>query len=561
MRFALPVLALGVLSTHASAADVSASSKVDAVTVYAQGAEVTRISKVKFEPGAHTVILTDLPASALPSSIRVEGKSTGRLEIGSVDSRVTPISLGDQAQQQSERKALESDVEKLQDEKAQIAGQIQAAETQKALINNLVQLPNRPPPPQGSTAPIDWTQLLTLVGERTAAVQREIVGLQSKTRDLDRRIEELKRRMALLVPKQEARTEIKINVNAGAPLEADLAIKYQVANANWTPLYDARLTIGNRSTAPKLDLVRRATIQQRTGEAWENVTLALSTARPTAGTAAPELRPWTIDFEGERPPPPPAAAPAPVGAARSFSKAADEMAATAEFASRAGERMRQHDATPVAATIDAQAFQAIYGIPGRTSVASTGEQKRVHIDDAMLEPALYVRTVPKREAKAYLYAKLKMPAGSAVLPGQVAIFRDGTFVGNGRLPQLAPGEEHELGFGADDNIKVMHTLIEEKRAEGGIISSTKTELRAYKITLKNLHPRAMPVTLVDQVPAANNQDIRIDVTARPAATKIGADDKRGVYTWEMELKPEEERIVELGWKISWPGAKRLQYGN
>src|SRR5438309_2020977 len=79
----------------------------------------------------------------------------------------------------------------------------------------------------------------------------------------------------------------------------------------------------------------------------------------------------------------------------------------------------------------------------------TGEMKRVQIDDMALDPTLTARTVPKAEQKAYLYAKLTMARGTPVLPGTVSLFRDATFVGNGQLPLLAPGEEHELGFGVD----------------------------------------------------------------------------------------------------------------
>ena len=57
------------------------------------------------------------------------------------------------------------------------------------------------------------------------------------------------------------------------------------------PFYDARLATGTKAQAPKLQLVRRASIQQRSGESWDEVALALSTTRPGAGTAAPELRP------------------------------------------------------------------------------------------------------------------------------------------------------------------------------------------------------------------------------------------------------------------------------
>ena len=49
---------------------------------------------------------------------------------------------------------------------------------------------------------------------------------------------------------------------------------------------------------------------------------------------------------------------------------------------------------------------------------------------------------------------MTMARGTPILPGQVSLFRDGTFVGNGRLPLLSPGEEHELGFGVDDAVRV-----------------------------------------------------------------------------------------------------------
>ncbi len=74
-------------AAQAFAADVPVTSRVDAVTVFPRGAEVSRVAKVKIEKGMHTVVLADVPADADPSSIRVEGLATGKLEIGSVDSR------------------------------------------------------------------------------------------------------------------------------------------------------------------------------------------------------------------------------------------------------------------------------------------------------------------------------------------------------------------------------------------------------------------------------------------------------------------------------------------
>ena len=58
-------------------------------------------------------------------------------------------------------------------------------------------------------------------------------------------------------------------------------------------------------------------------------------------------------------------------------------------------------------------------------------------------------SVPKRDRQTYLYAKIKLPKGAPYLPGRIELFRDQTFAGFGHLPQLAPGEKHEIGFGAD----------------------------------------------------------------------------------------------------------------
>jgi uncharacterized protein (TIGR02231 family) len=202
----------------------------------------------------------------------------------------------------------------------------------------------------------------------------------------------------------------------------------------------------------------------------------------------------------------------------------------------------------------------VFAISGRVTVAGTGEAKRVYLQQDSLEPALAVRTVPKVDAKAFLYAKLALPKGSPLLPGPVSLFRDGTFVGTGRLPLLVAGEEHELGFGIDDAVRVKHAIAEEKRGETGLISSSRTDQRNYKITVKNLHERVIPLTVIDQVPVALNQDIKVELTGRTAPTRRDLDDKRGVVAWETKLDPDEERVIEFGYRVVWPGARNIVYG-
>ena len=211
----------------------------------------------------------------------------------------------------------------------------------------------------------------------------------------------------------------------------------------------------------------------------------------------------------------------------------------------------------VQASIEGNAFQALYGIPGRHTVATSGEVKRVQIDQTDVDATLTVRTVPKRDPKAFLYAKLATPKTTAILAGNVALFRDGTFVGNGRFPQLSPGEDHELGFGQDDNVRVKYAVTDEKRGESGIISTSKTEAKSFKITVKSLHERPIQVRVIDQFPVAQNQDIKVETNSKVPPTGKDPDDKRGVVYWDASLAPDEERSFDFGYRITWPSAKQI----
>ena len=56
-------LSLLLASTaHVMSAEYKATSRIDAVTVYPAGAEVTRVGRMSIEGGEHVILFTDLPA-------------------------------------------------------------------------------------------------------------------------------------------------------------------------------------------------------------------------------------------------------------------------------------------------------------------------------------------------------------------------------------------------------------------------------------------------------------------------------------------------------------------
>ena len=154
----------------------------------------------------------------MAGSIRVEGKATAKLEIGSVDSRRVFVARTDDAVAATERKRVEDAIEKLKDERAVLTASVQAAEAQKTLIGNLAQLPTHPVPANGAAAAQpDWGQIFGLIGQRFAEAQKVVLDTQVKIREVDRQIKDLEGKLASLAPGQEERTEVKVFVNAGRP--------------------------------------------------------------------------------------------------------------------------------------------------------------------------------------------------------------------------------------------------------------------------------------------------------------------------------------------------------
>ena len=146
MRKRLLLLAVCLSAAEPVAADeVPAPSKIDAVTVFPSGAEVTRVINVKLAAGEHTLLIGDITGEAWPASIRVEATASGRLEIGSVDARLISLSSSDPAVAQSPRAKIEAQMEVLNDNRAAEDAVIQAAGLQQAYLDNLTRLPQRPP--------------------------------------------------------------------------------------------------------------------------------------------------------------------------------------------------------------------------------------------------------------------------------------------------------------------------------------------------------------------------------------------------------------------------------
>jgi uncharacterized protein (TIGR02231 family) len=149
--------------------------------------------------------------------------------------------------------------------------------------------------------------------------------------------------------------------------------------------------------------------------------------------------------------------------------------------------------------------------------------------------------------------KYTMKGSGPQLAGPVNLYLEGTYVGQGSMPLLNPGEEAKLGFGVDDQMKVTRKEVKRLSGEEGLLTSSNIEERVWDIEIENLHDTAMDVTVFDRVPFAGQKDIEIsEIAGMTKPTMRDVDKKRGVHSWTQMLEPKAKAKIKTGYKINWP---------
>lgn len=536
-------------ATIATAADIEARSRIDAVTVYPDAALVTRMMEVDLPAGASTITLRGLPIALDPASLRVKGEGGAAIGIGAVEARLAPADTKSDTAIETKLKNLRADREGWQ-------VSIDALTVKADMIRRFAQ--SSPEKLSAEAKPLDigqWNSAFDTVGAALAKVGDDLRAARVRARDIDEEIKALESAR----PRQQGKPptrDIAIALDAAAATKAKLSIAYRVSGASWRPAYDAKLDTGGASRKPSLELVRRAQITQRTGEDWSDVTLAVSTTRALRGAQAPDVQPERIAFWE---PPVPMAAGMARREAQPMMKSADSSRAN-EVAAAPAPAPPPVQATEQQSVLQADAWQANFVVPGRLSVPADGATKNFALGAKRYEPALIVKTSPALDPAAYLEAHLDNAEEAPLLPGPVSVQRDGAFVGQARLGMVAPGEGFDLGFGADDRVTVSRAPVKRKENEPTWYNQTKIDQRDYKTVVKNLHDFPIRAVVVDRIPFSENSAIiveQLSQTTPPTEKQVG--DKRGVMAWAYDLKPGEQKEIRLAWRMKWPADRDVTF--
>lgn len=538
----LPAL---LAATGAWAADFQAGAPVSAVTVYPQGAQVTRMVALDLPAGAHRVLLPVQGADLWSGPPRVRasaGTAIGALNLlaGHVSDPET-VYLPQQAAALGALEAAEKALDAARDRQAAKEAELAAAEARLAFLASV----------SGGALEILSPEALTgtaaLIGQETARARAEIAAARPALRALEDEIEDLKqahaqarRDLEALSPPEGPVDMLAISVEQAEAGPATLEIREFVADAGWKPAYDLRLT---RGEAPRLELARKAVLAQRTGEPWLDVDLVLSTADPFAQIEPTDPHPNRAVIRPEDRPL--------RGALEKMSGAATDEAPMPALA----------EPSPIMAQgqLAADGITVTYAYPRKLSVPALGDGLILELDRFALDPEVTLRATPRHDQTAFIMAEFTNTAGEPLLPGTAALYRDGTYVGSADLGLIPAGGEETLSFGAMEGIRLDWRALRTDTGDTGIVKRKNERDEALEFSVENLTDKAEEVLTLFALPFSEQEDLRIRTTTRPEPDETDYDKDRGVGAWRLTLAPGEKKTVRVDVNLSWPEDQELHW--
>jgi len=502
-------------TAHAQPAAADAA-RISRVVVYPGAATVERTARVV--PGQRMLSIACLPAGLDATAIQVHADEGVR--VGELALRTQPRNaVAACASPLDERiRTLEDQLATLQ---AETAGLELAYKYLSTQATQTATADNKPTTasPQQLAATADALKRTTQDG------QVRLHALQRQREALERTLQPLRDERERTAGQHSDVSTLTVQI--ASDREARVRVTYNLRGPGWQPSYRASLN----PTNGQLVLERQALVAQNSGEDWADVALTLSTGQPGQTTQGRLPRPWTLDVA----PPPRArseeamqrlapmalAAPAPAPAAMRTADEAD---------------MPNFDTS----TFD-KTFATEFVVPQRITVPSSGQRVTLALGKHETTAQLRTRTTPAQEPVAYLIADLTPPPG--VWPaGPVALYREGTLVGNGRLdfgqtsPDATPNQPiTTLWFGRDERLRIT-VEPEQKRTSSTGLTNSGTErqvVRSYRI--ENRHKEPVVLQVLDAAPVSRNEAIEVRSTYQPQPNTTTWAGQPGSIAWQQTL--------------------------
>ncbi len=527
---------------------------IEQVVVYQGQALVTRHVPVQLGPGAHEIVVTNLPVRVISGSLYAEGEAG--INVSSTRYRERAV----EEDVREEVRELDRRIDALRGRIERIGSGLGVLDQRGAYLDNLEQFVSSGAREELSGGVLNAETLMELSDYLFAQRQHvadERLELNVQKSEAEKERETLLRERSMIAGRS-TRTvkEAVVFAESQDEVEAAVRLHYLVGGAGWEPSYTAR--VGEDRARVVLEYY--ASLHQQSGEDWENVRMHLSTAGPRLSSRAPELEPLVLTLESKGAE---EARDAFLGR-RGYKTAADAMTRLRE-GQLGAEMARQRRAEPERDQIwtmnhlagemqwlellgqggieeqpavrPGEALTVTYSLPGRASLPSRRDRQSFRIITEELPAGFSRKAVPVLSEYVYEEADAVNDTGTVLLGGPVTSYVEGEFVGEAELPTVTTGEPFVLGLGVKTGLRTGREVID---SEETIVGGNRVLKTTYRLTIENFGPDAVGVRLLERIPSEDDAQFSASLVD---ATHDLSDDghyvrhqrPKGILRWDVEV--------------------------
>ena len=533
------------------------ASRITKVTVYSDRALVTREASVPLTAEAVVHRFNHLPGWVDDGSVRA-ATSAGKIVDVSVERRFLARSTdaGFQTVEQQHKdllqrvQALDDELAILDAQKAQIES-IQVFSLEK-LSTDAVMRDIKVESYGDVVSFVSGSLRDTAAARRKAQAERE--RLEPDVEASARNLEELRRLTTL------EETTVLVTLQGGADATAQVTLTYATPGATWEPMHELRADADKPGT---VELGSFAVVTQTTGEDWSAAELSFSTQSSSDPERIPELEMLALGKTE-------VTSRTVTRRETSFSRAQQAYAEQNLHWNRMNQapsqRRSEIDQFEKSYSSNLEYFEQVqsktvrifqgleqrgtnahFVATARAIVRSDGRPIRVPIGSHRIKAKTKIVAAPEESLNAATTLQMTNDSAQALLPGSVARYRDGAFLGMTDVDFVAQGEDFSLFFSVADQVKLTRKL---DRKHSSLVRRARNRMQLSFVTsARNLSGEEVQLVLAERVPVSENSEIVVsDVKITPA----GKPDVEGIVRFTVTLKPGEEIEFRVSYQIDYP---------
>lgn len=538
-------------------ADKGIASRITKVTVYSDRAMITREAAVALSAEATVYRFRKLPGWVDEGSVRAAA-SAGKIVDVSVERRFLARSTDEGFQKAEQKhKDLLRKLQALDDELAILQAQKQHVESIKVfsvekLADDGVKKDIKVDTYGQVVDFVSGSLRKTAEARRNAEAERE--KLAPEVEASARNLEELSRLTKL------EETTVSVMVQGSGASNATLSLTYATPGATWEPMHEIRTSANDADT---IELNSFASVTQTTGEDWNNAELYFSTQSSTDSERIPELQMLALGKTQET-------SRTMTRRMTSFSSAQQKY----EEQNRSWNRMNQAPSQRVsemerfeqyyASNLEllertqSKTVQIFQGLQTRGTTAhfaskdpaivrSDGRAIRLRIGSSRLKAQRRIMAAPEESLNAAITMQMNNKTSQPLLPGSVARYQDGAFLGMTDIDFVAKDEDFSVFFSVADQVKLTREL---DKKQSSLVRDSRTRMQlSFVSKVRNLSDKDVSLVLAERIPVSENSDIRVSNVKITPNEKA---DEKGIFRFNLTLKPKEEREIRVSYQVEYP---------